>query len=203
MEEDIPDKCPVCRKVSNNILLHIKKKATCNEKVNPELYARWKDKANKRKKARYQYKYVDSGKHRIAQANYVKKCKRADIESFRQMEKHFKAKYREKLRILSGRHGDKKRKAAFMHLCNQCLWCLKQGEIPGVYRLNGFHLVEGETGLYNEEVHNWLKEIDSAVLVTVIEFQKIALVPRSRWLAAVEEVNDDPDKEDLKGRLFR
>ena len=72
-----------------------------------------------------------------------------------------------------------------------------------MYRLNGFHLVEGETGLDNEEVHNWLKEIDSAVLVTVIEFQKIALVPRSRWLAAVEEVNDDPDKEDLKGRLFR
>ena len=204
MDEDIPDKCPVCRKVTNNILLHIRKKDSCMEQVDPELYAKWKEKANKRKKSRYQYKYVDQGKHKIAQAKYVENCKIADKKSFDQLKKHSNAKYREKERILSGRHGDKKRKAAFINMCNKCLWMLRQGKIEySEYRLNGFHLVEGETGMDNEEVHNWIKEIDADLLVNVIEFQKIVLVPRSRWLSAIEDVTDDPDNDDLRGRLFR
>ena len=203
MDEDFPDKCPVCKKITNNILLHINKKESCKEKVSPELYSKWKNEGNKRKKRRYQAKYVESGKHNIAQANYIQKCKEVDKDSFLQQQRHTHAKFRNKERIISEKHGEEERQNAFKTLCITCLWFLKQGRTPSTQNMNKFHLVEGETGLENDEVHDWLKNIDSGLLDSVITFQKIVLVPKSRWLSALEVVKDNPDKEELKEKLFK
>ena len=201
--EDFPEKCPVCRKDSSNILLHINKKESCKEKVSPELYAKWKNEGNKRKKRKYQEKYVESGKHNIAQANYIQKCLEADEKSFHQVQTHNRARHYNKEKILSGNHGEEKRKEAFKDLCKECLWNLKHGKIPSAWALNRFHLVEAEIlSMDSDQLHAWLKDIESSLLVKVIAFQKIVLVPKSTWLEAIQAVDDCPDRKELKDKLF-
>ena len=39
---ELPDKCPVCHKTAKNLLLHIKKKKSCNSKIDQKLYDYWK-----------------------------------------------------------------------------------------------------------------------------------------------------------------
>ena len=63
--------------------------------------------------------------------------------------------------------------------------------------------VEGNKELDNEEVCNWMKDIDAGLLDTVITFQKIVLVPKSRWLSALDVVNEAPEKQDLKEKLLK
>ena len=203
IDDEFPEACPICRKVTNNILLHINKKDSCKEKIGPQLYDKWKNEANKRKKRKYMSKYIESGKHSKAQDRYIQKCKNLDKESFLQKQRQAKAKYWNKERIVSGKQGSGKRKEAFKNLCKNCLWKLKRGRIPIEYTLNRFHLVEAETGEDDEEVHAWLKEIDSDLLLRVIEFQKVALIPKSQWLTAEKLVKDNPAKDDLKDRLYR
>lgn len=203
MDEDFPDKCPVCRKVTNNILLHINKKESCKEKVSPELYAKWKNEGSKRKKRKYQEKYVESGKHNIAQGNYIQKCLKKDEKSFYQVQRHNRARHYNKEKILSGNLGDDERQEAFNELCKECLWNLKQGKIPSAWTLNRFHLVEAKIlSMDSDQLHAWLKDIESGLLVKVIAFQKIVLIPKSTWLTAMQEVDDCPEKKDLKDRLF-
>ena len=50
---DLPDKCPICDKQSKNLLLHIKKKESCNSKIDPKLYEYWKDEQNRYSKRKY------------------------------------------------------------------------------------------------------------------------------------------------------
>lgn len=203
MDEDFPDKCPVCRKVANNILLHINKKESCKDKVSPELYAKWKNEGNKRKKRKYQEKYVESGKHKIAKANYVQKCVKSDEKSFLQVQRHNRARHYNKEKILSGNFGNEKRKEAFKNLCKECLWNLKQGKIPSSWSLNRFHLVESTIlSMDSDQLHAWLKDVESGLLLKVIAFQKIVLVPESTWLTAIQAVDDSPDKKEMKDRLF-
>ena len=72
-EEDIPDQCPVCKKKSRYLLIHIN--AKCKEQIDSELIEKWKMLAKKRSKKKYQAKYVEKGKHKLAQSKYVKKIK--------------------------------------------------------------------------------------------------------------------------------
>ena len=69
---DLPDKCPVCNKESNNLLLHIRKKESCNSQIDPKLYDHWKTEQNRYSKRKFQSAYVKTGKHSSAQAKYVK-----------------------------------------------------------------------------------------------------------------------------------
>ena len=48
--ETLPNECPVCNKETKNVLLHIKKKKSCNSKIDPVLYDHWKEEAKKKKK---------------------------------------------------------------------------------------------------------------------------------------------------------
>ena len=69
-EEDLPDlpeKCPICNKASKNLLLHIRKKSSCNTKIDPALYDHWKREQNKFSKRKFQSAYVKTGKHKNAQ----------------------------------------------------------------------------------------------------------------------------------------
>ena len=70
--ESIPDRCPVCRKRSFNVLLHIQKKDSCIDKIEPELYAKWKNEAKKRSKKKYQEKFGKVGSIRRLKENTLK-----------------------------------------------------------------------------------------------------------------------------------
>ena len=70
-EYELPSKCPICNKVTSNLLLHINKKESCNKMIEPQIYQKWKDLANKRNKSKYQKKYIKAGKHDMAQKKYT------------------------------------------------------------------------------------------------------------------------------------
>ena len=64
IDEELPSKCPVCKKRQNNILLHIRLKESCNKEIIPDLYKRWKNLANKRNRIKAQKRYIETGKHK-------------------------------------------------------------------------------------------------------------------------------------------
>ena len=113
--------------------------------------------------------------------------------------------------------GDR-RLASFTKLCLHSLECLKRGKIFNA-DFNKFHLVENETVLEYEdedgnivydmedddvdENHKWLSEIDGTLLCLVIDFQKVVLAPKSKWIKAIKEVNINEDKRHLHDQLFR
>ena len=69
--------------------------------------------------------------------------------------------------------------------------------------LNRFHLVEGdfiEEEL--DELHEWLKDVDSRLLEMVIKFQKVVQVPKSRWIRVVEKMKCNSESHHLKEKLF-
>ena len=84
-EEDIPDRCPVCKKKARYLLIHIN--AKCYKQIDSELIEKWKMLAKRRSKKKYQAKYIEKGKHKLAQSKYVKKIREEDKESFLQIQK--------------------------------------------------------------------------------------------------------------------
>ena len=94
---------------------------------------------------------------------------------------------------------------------------LTQGRTPRVYivRSKTFHLFEEDystikNGIYTEkcllneeEVHAWLKDINSQFLEAIISLQKVILIPETDWVNAAKIVEENPGKEYLKDRLFK
>ena len=401
-KEQLPDRCPICKKVSRNVLLHIRKKESCCSKIDQSLYDHWKEIANKRTKTKYQKKYVESGrhkeaqerygetgnqrkaqeryvktgmqrkaqeryvktgKHREAQDRYVKtgkqreaqaryvdagnhmkvqrkyeakfyycngkgrwnqtrnglECSRDERISYHEIKRHDNSKYRNRRRIMSGQYDGKKRLKDFRWMCKRTLYNLRRGEFPqemySSYKsvLNSFQLVEPELVKYKlkdfdqyklnnqdddddddeeddqeedqedrdsqneydmhddqdekdednqddkdeqddpdkeddqnnqdnkddpdeqddpdvendidnqddndglssedeqlkdlnkfqDEVHDWLKDVDGTLLNWIIEFQKVVLVPKRRWLKALKDISSKTDKTGLRNTLFR
>ena len=184
-EESIPDKCPVCGKRSNNVLLHIHKKDSCKDKIAPELYDKWKNEANKRSKKKYQKKFVKSGKHSKVQQKYSEKCKKDDDRSYLKVRRLAQAKYinREKVKKNS-----EERMKEFTNLCCDMLKSLREGETPDEKKLNKFHLIESDF-VSRDEVFAWLKDVDGRLLCLVITLQKLCLLPRKSWLGAIWRVD--------------
>ena len=181
--ESIPDRCPVCRKRSFNVLLHIQKKDSCNDKIEPELYAKWKNEAKKRSKKKYQEKFVKSGKHKEAQRKYTEKNKRDDKESHLQVRRQAQAKYVNREMV---QNKTEDRIKEFHNLCLDTLHSLREGRTPSEKDLNRFHLIESDFAASSrDDVYAWLKEVDGGLLISVIAFQKVCLLPRSAWLGAL------------------
>ena len=295
---DLPDKCPVCNKTSKNLLLHIRKKSSCNAKIDPDLYDHWKQEQNKYNKRKFQSAYVKAGKHKNAQEKYVKSGKHSEVrEKYVKSGKHkeaqakyvksgkhseaqdkyvdsgkhrkAQAKYEDKFRryckvctyvytshyprmtsevpkrrqecncppadrisyiqtkrqnqqirrnrkrIRLGFDDGKARLEKFKKMCSWCLYGLKNGKFQLDKAFNRFHLVEAEVKFPyydddgerqessdDEETHSWLSDVDGSLLCLVITFQKVLLLPKSKWIRAIKEVNTKEDKKHLKDKLF-
>ena len=207
-EEDIPDQCPVCKKKSRYLLIHIN--AKCKEQIDSELIEKWKMLAKIRSKKKYQAKYVEKGKHKLAQSKYVKKIKEEDKESFRKIKKLEKSRYLNKTRFQIKKI--KRRSKLFKDLCISTLWFLKKGMISET-ELVKFQLIEDEVcrnyrdkkgRKFDPEVaHSWIRNINFKLLQSLITFHEIALVPKSIWLKALNVVSNDEGKLQLKEKLFR
>ena len=269
---DLPDKCPVCNKTSKNLLLHIRKKSSCNAKIDPNLYEHWKSEQNKYSKRKFQSAYVKTGKHKNAQAKYVKSgkhseaqekyvdsgkhreaqrkyedkfrryckictylhtsrypritsempmrrqecnCPPADHISYIQTKRQNKQISRNRKRIRLGIDDGKTRLEKFKKMCSWILYDLKNGKLHLDKAFNRFHLVEAEVKFPyydddgerqessdDDETHSWLSDVDGSLLCLVITFQKVVLLPKSKWIRAIEEVNANEDKKHLKDKLF-
>ena len=187
-EDSIPDRCPVCRKKSQSLLLHILKKDSCKDKIEPELYEKWKNEAKKRSKKKYQEKFVKSGKHKEAQKKYIEKCKKSFKESHLKIRRQVQAKYVNRMKVQTIETED--RKEDFNNLCIDMLHSLRQGRTPSERDLNRFHLIESDLFADDDrdDAYAWLKDIDGGLLLLVICFQKVCLLPGRIWLDAYFKV---------------
>ena len=186
-EDSIPDRCPVCRKKSQSLLLHILKKDSCKDKIEPELYEKWKNEAKKRSKKKYQEKFVKSGKHKEAQKKYIEKCKKSFKESHLKIRRQVQAKYVNRMKVQTIETED--RKEDFNNLCIDMLHSLRQGRTPSERDLNRFHLIESDFGDDDRDhYYAWLEDIDGGLLLLVICFQKVCLLPGRIWLDAYFKV---------------
>ena len=193
--QKLPSKCPGCNKITNNLLLHIRKKESCNRKIDPEIYENWKELSKKLSKRKYQKKYTESGKHRKVQKKYMRNCDTADRTSNLQVLKINASRYLNRERIKRGKHSPKKRLESFNTLCIDTLQALKQGNTPNEIQLNKFHLVEPEIDPEDKALYSWMKDIDKSFFIEVIMFQQIALMPQSRWESTLKEARRHLDIE--------
>ena len=197
MDEEslLPDKCPVCGKVKTNLLLHIQKSDSCKQVVDPKLYEKWKRQASKRKKRKYQEKYRKIGKEREASKKFYKKCIEDDEESFKQIIKRDNCKYYSRNKRSTSRKAIKSRLRRFNKFCSICFGALSYGRTPYISEMNKFHLVEADfVEKFHEELLNWVKEVNRRLLETIIQFQQIVLMTKSRWLSAMKKVKDKEDE---------
>ena len=171
--------------------------------IEPQIYQKWKDLANKRNKSKYQKKYIKAGKHDIAQKKYTRKCNKKDRDSFLKIQRQTKARFMIRKKLNEGKLSEKQRLDSFWDLCIDSLRALKQGITLDEINLNKFHLLEWEINPHDKELHKWLKHIDSEFLKHVLEFQLILLLPKSSWLSAIERVTSESNLEDNKERLFK
>ena len=209
-EESLPDECPVCKKVKTNLLLHIQRSESCSAKVDPELYIKWKSAASKRKKRKYQEKYRETGKAKEASKKFYKKRKQEDKDSFQKIQNrdwnkfwnrekiHWNLKKVHFLKKMSRKKARLKRLKKFNKFCSQCYYRLSNGHAPTFKELNSFHLVEADfDARCHEEILDWLKEINGSLLTTLIHFQQLALIPKSRWLVVLEKVKNQKNENFL------
>ena len=209
-EESLPDECPVCKKVKTNLLLHIQKSEPCNGKVDPDLYIKWKSAASKRKKRKYQEKYRVTGKAREASKKFYKKRKQEDKDSFQKIQNrdwnkfwnreeiHWNLKKVHFLKKMSKKKARQKRLKKFNKFCSKCYYSLSRGHTPSFTTLNSFHLVEADfDDRFHEEILDWLKGINGRLLRTLIQFQQLALLTKSRWLAIMQKVKNQKNENFL------
>lgn len=203
MENTIPDKCPICQKKKKSLLLHIRKKDSCYDKIDKDQYEIWKKEINKQNNRKAQYKYVEDGRHSQAQQKYMKKCYKDDYRSTLQIQEQQRAHYKNKefVRKMTNEKTEEQRMQTFQEMCCKSLHKMRQGQIYP-YILNKFHLIEADFD-NPDKVHSWMKRISHILLSNVITFQQIALVPRSRWKSAIEKVENDPLKEQYKDKIYK
>ena len=212
MEDEIPEKCPVCKKGKINLLLHIKKKESCFAEVDKDQYEEWKKRSRKKTLNSSQKKYIDSGRHRKAQEKYSKGCPEQDSTSWKKLQRLKSAKLNERRRVASlgierlKKKAIKKRKDTFKKMCETTLLALKRGSTPSDTVLNSLHLEEGYFEDYTDlhsTLHEWMKDISGGLLYRMITFQQVLLVPKSRWLHAIGKVAKETSKERYKSILFK
>ena len=210
METEIPDKCPICKKGTRKLLLHIRKRDSCWQQIDKNQYEIWKKEINKRNKRNYQSKYVKDGRHKTTQKKFIKKSHMEDYSSSLQIQAQRRAKNKNRVIIAKpgseNEEGQEKRMNTFQDMCCWSLYGLRKGKICNVIRftLNQFHLIEADFAIHHhEELHAWMKGISSELLSKVIIFQQIALVPRSRWRLAIKKAQKDPLKKKYEDKIYK
>ena len=136
----------------------------------------------------------------------MQECYETDRISSIQVEKHKKTRYLSRCKIESAedvkQFGIDRRLPDFERMALSCFWRLGHGEVPNQEEMLMFHLIESETEMDSDEVHEWLKFVNTNHLNVVITFQQVILIPKSRWLSIVEKVKNDSEA-DYKERLFK
>lgn len=173
-----------------------------------------------------QARYVDTGKQKAAQKKYEQKLRKhikigtywktfwtpqyeegqqnySQSQNYLQIKRHNQSKYRNIDKIMKYEHDGEKRLKTFMKMCRLCLLYLEgHRKIPSELAVNRFHLVEGAFVAECDEVHAWLKDVDSQVLKSVIIFQKIVLVPKSRWISTDKKMKSNSEIHPMKDKFY-
>lgn len=217
MKEDNFDSCPVCKKETTNILLHINKSKKCKGKVTREQIEAMLCNAK-------------SSKSNVSVATNKKHCRKKNFrvnvkilqDKIRENARKRKAKQRErkkeekrkkyKIEWLKGNLPIERteRKKEFIHMSKWFLVYLSQGRIPPGWATNHFHLVEEKnegkslSRIKEEDPYawTWLKHFDTALIEAVLSMKIIVLIPNSKWISAIKTLEKHEQNETLKEKLF-
>ena len=169
---ELPDRCPICNKKKINILLHIKTRRTCYEKVDKDSLERWRKIARKETKRKYQTKFNERGGH-----NKAREVRRLAGEC-----------------LVSLSQGKTPR---IYIMKNYDLVATLPLTIKWVEGIS-----EEKCLLNEEEWYAWLKNVSSKALEAIMSLQLVILVPESDWIIATKTIEENPDHKVLKEKLF-
>ena len=197
-KKEIPDRCPSCKVKKKNILLHIQASKSCYQEIDKQKLEEWSEYSIKWSKSLFQYKYVDRGDHTKAMNKYLEKKRniKRDMETKRILKRDCSIAQRE-------------RKIDFVHMIIGSLLALTQGRTPRE-RIRKFHLVleeeithEDEVIMTREESNAWLKEYGTDFVRAAMTIQMLVHIPKSKWLNAIESLDQNQGKEELRNKVFR
>ena len=107
------------------------------------------------------------------------------------------------------RSNQRLRKHSFIRMSSDCLIYLTQGRTP-TPNLMHFQLVLENEVFYKEELlmtkeesNAWLNGFGTAFLEAAMSVQILVLIPKSKWLGAVQSVELNQENEKLRNKLFR
>ena len=206
---ELPERCPICNSKKTNILLHIRTRESCYQKVDKNIFEEWRKLARKETKRKSQTKFNLRGGH-----NKARKKKAEEAKELKELERsidHQKSIVKGKTKI-------------FIRLAGECLLYLSQGSTPRAYIIESkkFDLIETDysiikDGIYEnykykiyetkcllneKELHAWMNGINSKLLKAVISLRHVVLISESQWDLAINAVKETSHK-DLEDKLFR
>ena len=198
---NIPERCPICKAKKNNLLLHIKNKKSCYEKINKQKFEEWSKAARYETKRKYMIKFDESGGH-----NKARKRKRAEMKALRIIEME-KENQKSVVRSKYNR---------FIKFSAESLMYLSIGETPTLHRCGwnswliqtDYSIIKDPESRYTlksmlneEESHAWVKKINVMLLESLISLQNVILIPSATWMNAVKAV-EDSSKEETENKLL-
>ena len=90
--------------------------------------------------------------------------------------------------------GNAKQSSEEPFICRTCLNYLKKGKLPPVSVKNGLELKETDKKIEDDDLN--LTELEAALVSKTIIFQKIFLLPKSRWTALKDKLINVPITDD-------
>ena len=198
---ELPERCPICNTKKPNILLHIRTRELCYQKVDKQIFEVWRKLARKETKWKSQTKFNQSGGHNKARKRKAEEAK--ELKSLKRCTDHQKSIVKGKFNI-------------FNRLAGESLLYLSQGKTPKAYSIKKkqYDLIvkdysiiqdgiyEKKCVLNEEELHEWMNRINSKLLKAVISLRNVVLVSESNWKIAINAVKETSD-QDLEDKLFR
>ena len=198
---ELPERCPICNTKKSNILLHIRTRELCYQKVDKQIFDEWRKLARKETKRKSQTKFNQRGGHNKARKRKAEKEK--ELKSLKRSIDHQKSIVKKKTKI-------------FIRLAGECLLYLSQGKTPRAYSIKygDFDLIVADystikDGIYErkcllneKELHAWMNGINSKLLKAVMTLRNVVLISESDWDIAINAVEEISDKENLKDKLF-
>ena len=91
---ELPERCPICNTKNPNILLHIRTRELCYQKVDKQIFEVWRKLARKETKWKSQTKFNQSGGH-----NKARKRKAKELESLKRSIEHRSSKFKSERKI--------------------------------------------------------------------------------------------------------
>ena len=194
---ELPERCPICNTRKPNILLHIRTRESCYQKIDKNIFEEWRKLAKKKS----QTKFNQKGGH-----NKARKRKAEEEKEFKSLKRSID--YQKE--IVKGKS------KIFIRLAGECLLYLSQGKTPKAYIIESknFNLIVSDysviqDGIYErkcllneKELHAWMNGINSKLLKAVIALRNVVLISESDWDIAINAVKETSDK-DLEDKLFR
>ena len=208
---NVPERCPICKAKKKNILLHIKNKKSCYEKIDKQEYEEWSKLARYETKRTYMIKFDESGGHNKARKRKREELKeRKRIEREKEDQKHIVGK---KTHLFIQFAGDVLRNLSKGDLkfneidCYNIIYACGKERNSWLIQTD-YSTIKDPSSRYTlksmlneKESHAWVEKINANFLEAVITLQNVINTPTATWINAVTAV-EHSNEEESENKLF-